>query len=160
MDHVLKTIADHPVIMDGKNGAKDARAKVRRRNNPINSQLEYQLEMPNSTISPNSPTYTAPLDFMNPYANAPVEPVVVGKSPLNNIRVPGERNSVKRSDSPTTSKKSKRNAFCNGSFSASIFDESGTKKSAKTADDSSGDATNSFESKRESHLRAYCVRRR
>ena len=87
LDHVLKTIADHPVIMDGKNGAKDARAKVRRRNNPINSQLEYQLEMPNSTISPNSPTYTAPLDFMNPYANAPVEPVVVGKSPLNNIRV-------------------------------------------------------------------------
>lgn len=87
LDHVLKTIADHPVVMDGKNRAKDARAKVRRRNNPINSQLEYQLEMPNAKISPNSPTYTAPLNFFNPYANAPVEAVSEGKSPLNSIRM-------------------------------------------------------------------------
>jgi len=87
LDHVLKTIADHPVILNGKNKPKDARAKVRRRNNPINSQLEYQLEMPNSKISPDSPTYTAPLDFMNPYANVPGDAVGGGKSPSNNIRV-------------------------------------------------------------------------
>ena len=72
LDHVLKTIADHPVVMDGKNGPKDVRAKVRRRNNPTNAQLEYQLEMPNSKISPNSPSYSLPPDLHSLYSDMPI----------------------------------------------------------------------------------------